>query len=319
MESVDPPARGAGAGSRLSKAAAMKRVLLTGASGFIGAHVAAELLRRGYEVHATVHSSALPEHPRLIPHRVNLLAPAELARLLQAGRYETLVHMAWYVGPKCHVHPGNVEWLAAGLHLLRLFAEHGGRVFVGAGSCSEYEYKYGLLTEGLTPTNPGTLYGNAKNAFYHMAALYCEQQGLVCKWPRIFNCYGPMEKPQRLMPAVMRACLRGEDVRVSDCCKRQDYLHVEDTARAIAAVLESPLQGAVNICSGVPVLLRRIVQLIAELTGSRSRILWGALPAAFGESLVVGNNDKLSSIGWAPTYSLEDGLRQTINWWKKHV
>ena len=119
------------------------------------------------------------------------------------------------------------------------------------------------------------------------------------------------------MPTVINSCLKGEDVKVSDCLKYQDYLHVEDTAGAIAAVFESKIEGAVNICSGEPLQLRYIVNLIAKLTNFKGNILWGAIPAAFEDNLVVGSNEKLKSIGWSPKYTLEEGLRSTIEWWKK--
>ena len=99
----------------------------------------------------------------------------------------------------------------------------------------------------------------------------------------------------------------------------QDYLHVEDTANGIVKVFESDIEGAVNICSGKPVQLREIVNKIAEYTNFKGEILWGAIPAAFGDDLVVGNNEKLKSIGWNPIYNLEDGLKQTINWWEKEI
>ena len=117
---------------------------------------------------------------------------------------------------------------------------------------------------------------------------------------------------------MIYSCLNGEDVKVSDCLKFQDYLHVEDTARGIVDVFESDVQGAVNICSGKPVQLRYIVNKIAELTDFKGQILWGAVPAAFGDDLVVGNNEKLKSIGWMPKYTLDEGLKATIDWWKNY-
>jgi nucleoside-diphosphate-sugar epimerase len=121
------------------------------------------------------------------------------------------------------------------------------------------------------------------------------------------------------MPSVINSCLRGEDVKVSDCLKFQDYLHVEDTARGIVDVFESNLNGAVNVCSGHPVQLRTIVNKIAELTNFKGRILWGAIPAAFGDDVVVGNNEKLKSLGWKPKYSMEEGLKATISWWQQQL
>lgn len=296
----------------------MKKVLLTGSTGFIGSQVTAELLRRGYEVHALVYPPFAPEQPNLIQHEMNLLDSKAVDEFLSQHNFESLIHLAWYVGPKCHVHNLNMDWVVASLNLLQSFAKYGGKTFVGAGTCSEYEYKYGYLTEDLTPTNPGTLYGNGKNAVYSIAKIFCAQNDIKFKWPRIFNLYGPNEKPQRLMPSVINSCLKGEDVKVSDCLKFQDYLHVEDTARGIVDVFESEIEGAVNISSGKPVQLREIVNKIAEYTDFKGQILWGAIPAAFGDDLVVGNNEKLKSIGWEPKYSLEDGLKQTINWWRNN-
>lgn len=296
----------------------MKKILLTGSTGFIGSQVTTELLSRGYEVHALVYPPFAPEQPNLIQHEMNLLDNKAVDEFLSQHNFEKLIHLAWYVGPKCHVHNLNMDWIVASLNLLQSFAKYGGKTFVGAGTCSEYEYKYGYLTEELTPTNPGTLYGNGKNAVYNLAKIFCSQNGIKFKWPRIFNLYGPNEKPQRLMPSVINSCLKGEDVKVSDCFKFQDYLHVEDTARGIVDVFESEIEDAVNICSGKPVQLREIVNKIAEYTDFKGQILWGAIPAAFGDDLVVGNNEKLKSIGWKPRYSLEDGLKQTINWWRNN-
>ena len=147
-------------------------------------------------------------------------------------------------------------------------------------------------------------------------SIFCKENDIKFKWPRIFNLYGPNERPQRLMPSVINSCIKNEDVKVSDCLKFQDYLHVEDTARAIVQVFESDIEGAVNVCSGNPIQLKEIVNKIAELTNFKGEILWGAIPATFGNHVVVGDNKKLKSIGWEAKYSLEEGLKQTINWWK---
>lgn len=296
----------------------MKKVLITGGTGFIGSKVTDELLKRGYEVHALVYPPLAPVQENFIQYEMNLMDSQAVDQFLASHQFDSLIHLAWYVGPKCHVSDLNMDWVIATLNLLKSFKEHGGKKFLGAGTCSEYEYKYGYLLEDDTPTDPQTLYGNGKNAVYNVAKVYCKQNEIDFKWPRIFNLYGPNEKPQRLMPSVINSCLKGEDVKVSDCLKFQDYLHVEDTASGIVDVFESELQGAVNICSGQPVQLKTIVNKIAELTDFKGNILWGAVPAAFGDDVVVGNNEKLKSTGWKPKYTLEEGLKSTINWWRTH-
>ena len=296
----------------------VKKVLITGGTGFIGRNVVNELINRGYEVHSLVYPPFAPEQDGLFQYEMNLMDSDAVEEFLQAHNFENLIHLAWYVGKGCHNADENLDWTIATLYLLKSFQKYGGKKFLGAGTISEYEYKYGYLLEDYTPASPGTLYGESKNSVYKIAGSFCKKYGMDFKWPRIFNLYGPNEKPQRLMPAVINSCLKGEDVKVSDCLKFQDYLHVEDTARGIVDVFESEIHGAVNICSGKPVQLRYIVNKIAELTEFKGNILWGAIPAAFGDELVVGSNEKLKSIGWQPKYSLDEGLLQTINWWKQH-
>lgn len=295
-----------------------KKVLITGGTGFIGRNVVAELIKRGYEVHSLVFPPFAPEQKGLVQYEMNLMDSNAVDKFLSEHHFENLIHLAWYVGKGCHIADQNIDWTISTLNLLTSFQKYGGKTFVGAGTISEYEYKFGYLLEDETPTSPETLYGESKNSVYKIAKTFCKQHDMKFKWPRIFNLYGPNEKPQRLMPSVINSCLKGEDVKVSDCLKFQDYLHVEDTARGIVEVFESSLQGAVNICSGKPVQLRYIVNKIAELTNFKGNILWGAIPAAFGDEVVVGNNDKLKSIGWNPKYTLDEGLQQTINWWKEN-
>jgi len=292
-----------------------KQVLLTGGTGFIGQHVVAEFLNRGYEVHSLVYPPFVPVQNGLFQYEINLLDSQAISKFFKEHQFENLVHLAWYVGPKCHIADLNVDWTIASLNLLQAFVNSGGKKFVGAGTISEYEYRYGYLVEDTTPTSPKTLYGECKNSVYKIAKTFCAQHKIDFKWPRIFNLYGPNEKPQRLMPSVINACLKGDDVMVSDCLKFQDYLHVKDTACGIVDVFESDLQGAVNICSGKPTQLRKIVEKIAELTDFQGNICWGAIPAAFGDEVVVGNNSKLKSIGWKPKFTMEEGLKETINWW----
>lgn len=294
-----------------------KKVLITGGTGFIGSNVVNELLERGWEVHSLVYPPFAPEKEGLFQYEMNLMDNSAVEKFLSEHKFENLIHLAWYVGKGCHIADENIDWTISTLNLLKSFQKYGGKIFVGAGTISEYEYKYGYLHEDYTPTSPNTLYGESKNSVYKIAKTFCSQHNMQFKWPRIFNLYGPNEKPQRLMPSVINSCLKGEDVKVSDCLKFQDYLHVKDTARGIIDVFESELQGAVNICSGKPIQLRTIVKKIAELTNFKGQILWGAIPAAFGDEVVIGNNDKLKSIGWEQQYSLEEGLKETINWWKE--
>ena len=291
-----------------------QKILLTGASGFIGSHVLEELLQRGYNVHVVVHCRKVSGHPSVTLHQLDLFDNAATEKLMSEQRFTHLLHLAWYMGAGAHVHNLNMTWLASSIRLLESFAHYGGTHFLGAGTCAEYEYKYGLMREDDTPTTPSSLYGCCKNAFYRSARLFCALNDIHFQWIRPFNCYGPGDRGSyRLIPSVIADCLRGDNVRVSECKNYKDFVYVKDAVRGIVDVVESPLSGAVNMCSGQPVQLRTIVDKIAELTHFKGNILWGALPGAAENELVVGDNRKLRSIGWFPQYDLMRGLRETIS------
>lgn len=296
----------------------MKKILITGGAGFIGVPLTHLLIAEGYEVHMLINSTEMPQSPLIFQHKISMFDDFTLESFLEEHRFEHLIHLAWYTGNGCQSSNVNLDWVSASIRLLQAFQRHGGKNFLGAGSMSEYDFSYGYLTEDVTPLLPTTLYGMCKASFYHMSRLYCEQNGIKFQWARIFNVYGPNEKTSRLMPSATISMLKGENVRVSDCVKFQDYLYVNDTASAIAALFKSNVQGAVNISSGVPVQLRFIVELIADLTQFSGQILWGVIPRTFDDPVVIGNNTRLSQeVGFVPQFTLKDGLTQTIEFWKK--
>lgn len=294
------------------------RVLITGHSGFVGRAVTAELLARGWEVVGLSRRADLPAFPGLTQMPLDLLDAPSVEGFFREHRFEALIHLAWYVGPKCHGHNVNLAWLEASLHLLRCFHASGGRLFMASGTVSEYDMGFGWLSEDITPLESPSLHGQCKAALFRTARQFCLQNGMAFKWPRPFNLYGPHERAARLMPSVMRAALRGEDIRVSPCTQMVDYLHVEDTARGIADVFESEASGAVNVCSGTPVRLRDVVERIAALAGFRGRILWGALPAAVDMPLIAGDSRRLRALGWEPRLSLDEGLERTLAWMRSN-
>ena len=95
-------------------------------------------------------------------------------------------------------------------------------------------------------------------------------------------------------------------------------MHVQDVAVAFAALLDSDVEGAVNIASGNPVALKEIVGTIANLLGRSDLVQLGAIPSSRDEPvLLTADTDRLTSeVGWTPRYDLESGLTQTIEWWK---
>jgi nucleoside-diphosphate-sugar epimerase len=300
----------------------MKKVLLSGATGFIGRQCLAPLLAAGYEVHAVTSRATAQISPGVHWHYANLLDPHQIADVMTSVRPTHLLHLAWYAAPGTYrTAPENVHWVQASLELLRAFKLHGGQRVVMAGSCAEYDWNYGYCSEQLTPLSPATLYGTCKHALQTMLDGFGRQERLSSAWGRIFYLYGPCEDPRRLVAHVIRSLLRGEPARCSHGNRIGDFLHVEDVARAFIALLESPVTGPVNIASGCPVTIKRVIYEIAHQLDRPDLIHLNAIPAPPDEPrLLVANIGRLTDeVGWSPAYDFQTGLRNTIEWWRENL
>ena len=299
----------------------MKKVLLTGASGFIGRHIIPFLIKSDYEVHAVfnITKPAFNEEINLFWHQCNLLNSEEQKQLLVEIKPSHLLDFAWYaVHGKYWTSLENIKWVQASLELAINFHNSGGKRAVFAGTCAEYDWNYGYCSEGITPIRPQTLYGICKNSLQQILAQFSKQTGISSAWGRIFFLYGPYEAKSRLVPSVITSLLQEQPVRCTDGNQIRDFLYVEDVASAFVSLLESNVEGPVNIASGQPVALKTIIYTIADLLGKRHLIELGALPVPENESsFLVADVGKLSEkVKWQPKFNLNMGLEHTINWWK---
>lgn len=299
----------------------MKKVLLTGATGFIGYHCIEPLLTRGYEVHAVSSKPARTDARGVRWHQCDLTQPGAAEVVLGAAQPTHLLHLAWYVVPgKLIAAPENFAWVSASVDLARAFAAAGGKRVVVCGSGYEYDWTYGYCSEKLTPQEPNTVYGSCKQALYLMLTSLAEQARLSVGWGRVFFLYGPNEHPQRLVSSVILSLLRGQPAKTSHGRQIRDYMHVQDVADGLVGLLDSEVKGAVNVSSGQATTLRDIVLTAGRLLQRPELIQLGAIPARANDSpLVVGDNTRLlSEVGWSQKFDLEAGLAQTIDWWKEH-
>jgi nucleoside-diphosphate-sugar epimerase len=280
----------------------------------------AQLLNEGHEVHAA-DIRAGDAREGVTWHEVNLLQDGAGERLAEAADAELLAHLAWYAAPGSFWQaPENELWIGATLALLRAFGEAGGRRAVMAGSCAEYAWGEPVLRENDTPLEPATLYGACKHATHVAATAIARQLGLTLAWGRVFFLYGAGEHPDRLVSGVARGLLAGEEVPTTEGSQRRDFLDVRDVAGALAALLASDVEGAVNVCSGEAVAVRDVVTRIAEEAAALERVRFGALEQRPGDpDAIVGDVRRLNDeVGFRPSVPLERGLAETVAWWRAH-
>jgi nucleoside-diphosphate-sugar epimerase len=295
------------------------RVLLTGAGGFIGTNIARSLIARGVEVHAVVRDGKRAARlddlaDRLTIHEAHLLDPAARARIIEAARPELCIHSAWYAVPGRYLHAReNLAHVAASLDLAVALADAGCTRFVGLGTCFEYDTS---VTENLTEssaTAPRFLYAACKLALFDMLRAYAPLANLGFAWCRVFYQYGPNEPAERLVPAVIHRLLGGGVAETTEGAQIRDFLHVADVGEAVTSVALSALEGAVNIGSGVPITVRKLVSTIGRLCDAEERVDFGALEYRPGDPMhVCADVSRLASTGFTPRFDLEAGLRDTV-------
>ena len=301
-----------------------RRILVTGAAGFLGSHLVPRLIDRGAEVCALDYPGArrwgLIERAGItaaIRADVRTLGDASHDRAL--GRVDTIIHLAavGVVGDLTGVRElvtTNVDGTMAVL----LAAQRVGARVINCGSC--FEYGSGARwTEDALPA-PTTEYGAAKASCWLIAQAFARRTGLELVSLRPFTMYGPMEPPGRLIPSVVRHAIAGKSIDLTPGDQARDFVYVEDVADAfiVAAATDAAIGGTFNVCTGNAVTVRDIVQRVLVGTASTSTARFGALAYRPTElSMLSGDTSRAERIlGWRARVSLDEGLDRTIAWFR---
>jgi nucleoside-diphosphate-sugar epimerase len=304
-----------------------KVVVVTGAGGFIGRWSVPPLIERGYEVHALLSRSSTRRIPRELDGAVVQVAdllelesgPSLMARLKPTH----LLHFAWIATPGVYwASADNYRWLEASRHLLGAFTSEGGERAVMAGTSAEYDWtRAGICDEGSSPLagdfgGAVTPYAECKVAMYRELERFARMEGLSTAWGRIFFQFGPAEDASRL---VIINLLSGREAPCSHGRQVRSFLHVADVGSAFASLLDSEVQGPVNVGSGDGLPLAEFLQAIATQIGRPELLRLGArsAPASEPPLLLPAVKRLRQELGWQPRFNLHDGIADTIAWWRE--
>lgn len=283
------------------------KILVTGSSGFVGRHVVGPLASSGYQV--------------LELRGVDLLADGEPRRVIEHYKPDLLLHLAWYAKPgKFWDSAENWKWVESSIKLFKEFGRAGGTKALSVGTCAEYDWSNEVLNESFTDCRPATIYGQAKNQLHQELQVLSQQCSIPLTWARLFWLYGPWEPEGKLVSSLFRNLMLGNSVSLKNGSQRRDFMHVSDVGRALAHVVRSDFEGAINIGSGSAVSIKDIAVRIGNLTGRKDLVELGESAADTNSPIsLFAEVSSLNSLSFRPEFDLDGGLQNTHLWWKKSL
>lgn len=303
-----------------------RRLLITGAGGFVGSWIAKAAVRQNFEVHGMVRSTQPPDRLRDLAEAVTVhegdLADSErLTELLSRLRPELVVHAAFsarHAGDEAARRDMFANGVGGAVNLLEAIRTAGSvKNFVHVGSAMVYgpSIHPHRAKDSLAPVN---FRGACKAAVSILCRQFSAECKTKCSEVRIFTAYGPWEQPGRLLPQLMRAALDGTTVRLTAQARLRNWIYVEDAAEASLAALNhagNDMQ-VVNACTDEVISTHELARLVENITG---RTLVGGFDYA-----VIGGYEDANPRGampgpadgpnWHPRHLLAEGLQKTWRW-----
>lgn len=268
--------------------------------GFVGSRVATSLRAHGAEVLDARRSGPC-----------DLLKENDRVRALGGASADTLLHLAWITKHSNFWHNDlNRQWENATADLVDRFLSGGGQRVISTGTCAEYDWSCGGTFSENTPIAPHTPYGEAKARTGDAILCAAERYGATAAWARVFFPFGEGEPSARLIPSILRACLREEILSCGPPGTVRDFWDVRNVAEALAVVTLSELHGPINVASGEGSTFEEIGTLARRITGVGDVIRFGNRPLGPGEpSVIVADTTRLrSELEFGSVIPLETGL-----------
>jgi dTDP-glucose 4,6-dehydratase len=309
----------------------MRRIVITGAAGFIGSHLSETLLDRGYSVIGI--DNLLTGDMANIAHLANrdfLFIKHDVTNYIHVeGPVHAVLHWASPASPIDYLELPipTLKVGALGTHKALGLAKAKGARFVLASTSEVYgdplEHPQKETYWGnVNPIGPRGVYDEAKRFAEAMTTAYHRYHGVDAKIVRIFNTYGPRMrvKDGRAVPAFMSQALRGEDVTIfGNGSQTRSFCYVSDLVDGIIRLMESDVNDPVNIGNPHEMTIEEIAKAIIKLTGSSSKLVYRPLPEDDPKVRQPDITRARTLLGWEPKVPLEEGLRKTLDYFRAKV
>jgi nucleoside-diphosphate-sugar epimerase len=300
-----------------------RRVLISGATGFVGASLVRAMIARGHEVNVIVRPDSaawriaeVMNEVRL--HRVDLLDAEATRQAVAAARPQVVLHFAAHAAlPQ---EPDEMEIILHTVQPLVNLASAcaGCELFINAGSSSEYGFQIEPMAETSLP-NPTRVHDIAKLAQTLYGTYAARFKAVPLVTLRLFSVYGPWEHGRRLIPRLMLSALTGRPMNLSSPDVSRDFIFVDDVVRAVEHCMERPVtsDGAVfNLGTGVEHTIREAANLVEEIHGAPLPLTWGTVERQRWDSprWVADTTRQTRDLGFTAETSFREGLRATYRW-----
>tara|TARA_B100001123_G_scaffold354305_1_gene406722 strand:+ start:565 stop:1482 length:918 start_codon:yes stop_codon:yes gene_type:complete len=291
------------------------RILLTGASGFLGKYLIRQLSQDGMLFSVLARNDlavrALLDVKGIDIHQFDLLADVNPRPLLETVEATHLIHLAWFTKPGQFWEADvNQDLYLASRNFIEAFCESGGKCVTVAGTCFEYGSSPRSCDEATASTNPDTKYAASKAQLHEAVERICDVYGTSLGWARIFFPYGQGEPATKIIPSLIRA-FRGEiPPFVVSREDRRDFIHAADVAAGLAEIAKHCDNGTYNVSSGISTKIAELVEIIAHSEGADPNLILGLSHGGDRPiSAMVGRSERLRTLGWSPKISLIEGIR----------
>ena len=292
-----------------------KRVLLTGATGLIGKEIIQPLINMGYEIYAITIDENNPNNG-VNWIKCNLFEENSIKTVMEKVKPTHLMNFAWATTGDYLTSEINLEFIKAGLNLLKYFNLNGGKRAVYVGTCFEYKFKDEKLKES-DSVNPQTLYAKSKNALHELAEEYCQINDISFSYGRIFYVYGQGENEKRLTAHLIKFLSENKEVIINCGSLVKDYMYTKDIAGAFAALLDSNVYGTVNICTGKGISLRDYSTYIAQKLGKTEYLTIKEEQNNQPQYIIGDNSRLLNEVGYKIQYSFETAIEEVLKYYNK--